>query len=190
MSKHRGFGFLACNVLACFLVSWSGDALAQVSGGVTSEAQPGTADLVQPPAASPAPASTPAPAAPPAIGPQPTQPPWRRGAAIQAGDSETASSAAASGGTQTQAGTNVRAQNSWLGSTGGLHVIDGSSGPVGTARMQLGFDYFSASDLLELGDHDQGLSGVLSLSATPIEQLEVFAALSSHSNSNTKGTPA
>jgi outer membrane protein OmpA-like peptidoglycan-associated protein len=55
--------------------------------------------------------------------------------------------------------------------------------------LQFGFDYFTASDLLLPGDTDRALSGVLSLSGTPIKQLELFASLSSHSNNNTLGNP-
>jgi OmpA-OmpF porin, OOP family len=84
---------------------------------------------------------------------------------------------------------NPGAQNSWYGSTGGVHVIDGGSGEVGTMRLQLGFDWFRAKDFLVPGDTNEGLSGVLSLSATPIEHLELFASLRSHSNSNSMGNP-
>jgi OmpA-OmpF porin, OOP family len=80
-------------------------------------------------------------------------------------------------------------QNSWHGSTGGVHVVDGSSGDVGTFRLQLSFDYFGANDMLLRGDHDEAIAGVLSLSATPIEHLEIFGSISSHANSNTLGKP-
>ena len=43
---------------------------------------------------------------------------------------------------EASAGRNLKAQNTWFGSTGGLHVIDGSSAEPGTLRLQLGFDYF------------------------------------------------
>jgi OOP family OmpA-OmpF porin len=81
------------------------------------------------------------------------------------------------------------AQNAWVGSTGGVHVIDGSSGELGSLRLQLGLDFFSARDFLEPGDKDQALSGQLSVSATPIEHLELFGALRSHGNSNSRGSP-
>jgi OmpA-OmpF porin, OOP family len=80
-------------------------------------------------------------------------------------------------------------QNSWHGSTGGLHLIDGSSGDVGSIRMQLGFDYLGANDMLLRGDYDEHLSGVLSISATLMDHLEIFGSLSSHANSNTMGNP-
>lgn len=82
-----------------------------------------------------------------------------------------------------------RAQNTWLGPTGGLHVVDGASGPPGTARLQFGFDYFSADEFLFVFDHNEWLGGVLSLSVTPIEHLEAFGSLSTHANSNTESDP-
>jgi outer membrane protein OmpA-like peptidoglycan-associated protein len=82
-----------------------------------------------------------------------------------------------------------RAQNTWFGPAGGIRVIDGTSGPAGTARLQFGFDYFSASDYLFTGDTNEWLGGVLSLSVTPIEHLEAFASLSTHANSNPLNDP-
>jgi outer membrane protein OmpA-like peptidoglycan-associated protein len=84
---------------------------------------------------------------------------------------------------------NPRAQSTWFGSSGGLRVIDGGSGEVGTFRLQLGFDYFRAGDFLVVNDIDQALSGTLSLAATPIDHLEAFASISSRSNSNNAGNP-
>lgn len=82
-----------------------------------------------------------------------------------------------------------RAQNTWLGPIGGLRVVDGTSGPPGTLRMQFGFDYFSSDDYLFVTDQNEWLGGVLSLAVTPIEHLEVFGSLSTHANSNTLGDP-
>ncbi|HET6338709.1 MAG TPA: OmpA family protein [Polyangiales bacterium] len=82
-----------------------------------------------------------------------------------------------------------RAQNTWLGPAGGVRVVDAASGPPGTARLQFGFDYFSADEYLYVLDHDEWLGGVLSLSVTPIEHLEAYASLSTHANSNTAGEP-
>jgi len=175
MRMHRGYGLAACMVLLLWSIAASAqvDANAGVSAGVEAEAS-------EAPAGSGATDAT-ASAAPARAAPR--TPPWRKRTAQ--GDNEKPAVDAASG----SAGRNASAQNSWFGSTGGLHLIDGSSGDVGTLRLQFGFDYFSASDLLLAGDSDNALSGVLSLSATPIKQLEVFASLSSHSNSNTLGNP-
>lgn len=79
--------------------------------------------------------------------------------------------------------------NTWFGSTGGVRVIDGASGAPGSLRFQLGFDYFGASDFLEVNDKHRYTSGTLSLSATPIEHLEVFASATSYSSSNNAGNP-
>lgn len=79
--------------------------------------------------------------------------------------------------------------NTWFGSTGGVRVIDGASGAPGSLRFQLGFDYFGASDFLEVNDKHRYTSGTLSLSATPIEHLEVFASATSYSSSNNSGNP-
>jgi OmpA-OmpF porin, OOP family len=81
------------------------------------------------------------------------------------------------------------AHNTWFGSTGGLRVIDGASGAPGTLRFQLGFDYFGASDYLEVNDKHRYTSGTLSLSATPIERLEVFGSATSYASSNNSGNP-
>jgi OOP family OmpA-OmpF porin len=188
MGKHRGFGLLACCALAFVLAARSIPAHAQSEPALAP--QDPAAGVSAAPVANATPAATPAAAPAAAAPPAPAVrvPPWRAGAVVQARDSETPA-AADSGTTALGAGHNTRAQNSWFGSTGGLHLIDGSSGPVGTGRLQLGFDYFSASNLFSPGDSNQGLSGVLSLSMTPLEQLEVFAALSSHSNTNSRGNP-
>ncbi|HKU43798.1 MAG TPA: OmpA family protein, partial [Polyangiales bacterium] len=82
-----------------------------------------------------------------------------------------------------------RAQNTWLGPTGGFRIVDASSGPAGTARLQFGFEYFSASEFLYVLDQNENLGGALSLSVTPIEHLEAYASLSTHANSNTAGDP-
>ncbi len=82
-----------------------------------------------------------------------------------------------------------RAQNTWLGPIGGLRVVDGTSGPAGTLRLQFAFDYFSDDEYLYSFDHNEWLGGVLSLAVTPIEHLEVFGSLSTHANSNDAGDP-
>jgi outer membrane protein OmpA-like peptidoglycan-associated protein len=43
--------------------------------------------------------------------------------------------------------------------------------------------------MLLRGDHDEALGGVLSLSGTVAEHLEIFGSISSHANSNTLGNP-
>ncbi|HEY2734353.1 MAG TPA: OmpA family protein [Polyangiales bacterium] len=87
------------------------------------------------------------------------------------------------------AAKNPYALNSWQGSSGGVHVIDASSGEVGSIRLQLGFDWFRAGNVFFSGDTDEQVSGLLTVSATPIEHLEIFGSLSSHANSNDKTDP-
>jgi outer membrane protein OmpA-like peptidoglycan-associated protein len=81
------------------------------------------------------------------------------------------------------------AHNSWFGSTGGVRVIDGRSGAPGTLRFQLGFDYFGASDFLEVNDQHRYTSGTLTVGATPIEHLEVYGSATSYASSNNSGNP-
>jgi outer membrane protein OmpA-like peptidoglycan-associated protein len=81
------------------------------------------------------------------------------------------------------------AHNTWLGSTGGVRVIDGGSGAPGTLRFQLGFDYFGASDFLEVNDKHRYTSGTLTIGATPIEHLEVYGSATSYASSNNSGNP-
>lgn len=83
----------------------------------------------------------------------------------------------------------LRTQNTLYGPTGGLRLIDASSGPVGTARLQFGLHYFTAGNYLVTDDDDQQLGGVLALSLTPAEHVEAFISLSTHANSNTRGNP-
>ncbi|HKP57083.1 MAG TPA: OmpA family protein [Polyangiales bacterium] len=82
-----------------------------------------------------------------------------------------------------------RAQNTWFGPTGGIRVLDADGGPVGTARLQFAFDYFSANEFLVVGDHNESMGGIFSLSLTPVEHLEAFVSLSTHANSNSMGDP-
>lgn len=83
----------------------------------------------------------------------------------------------------------MRAQNTWYGPTGGVWLVDARGGPVGTGRLQFSFDFLSVRDFLATGDQDQWLGGVFALSLTPAKHVEVFASLSTHSNTNTAGDP-
>jgi outer membrane protein OmpA-like peptidoglycan-associated protein len=81
-------------------------------------------------------------------------------------------------------------QNTWLGPSGGLHVVDAGSGPIGTLRLQLGVDFFSTSDFMLAGDSDDYTGGTLSLGARVADFLEVYGSLASHANWNDHETPA
>ncbi len=64
--------------------------------------------------------------------------------------------------------------NTWGGATGGFGLVDPSSGAPGSFRMQLGFDFFSASDVLSTGDNFDANGQSLSLSWTALKMLEVY----------------
>jgi hypothetical protein len=68
-------------------------------------------------------------------------------------------------------------QNSFSGPTGGIRIIDASSGPKGTFRLALNTEFFIISDFFVPTDEAHHFAGNLSLSLTPTEYLEVFAAV-------------
>jgi len=67
-------------------------------------------------------------------------------------------------------------QNSFSGPTGGIRIIDASSGPKGTFRLALSTEFFIISDFFVPTDQAHHFAGNLSLSITPTKYLEVFAA--------------
>jgi outer membrane protein OmpA-like peptidoglycan-associated protein len=67
-------------------------------------------------------------------------------------------------------------QNSFSGPTGGIRIIDATSGPKGTFRLALNTEFFIISDFFVPTDEAHHFAGNLSLSITPTEYLEVFAA--------------
>ncbi len=67
-------------------------------------------------------------------------------------------------------------QNSFSGPTGGIRIIDASSGPKGTFRLALNSEFFIISDFFVPTDKAHHFAGNLSLSITPTEYLEVFVA--------------
>ena len=70
----------------------------------------------------------------------------------------------------------VEVRNSFNGPTGGIRVVDASSGPVGSFRLALNTEFFIASDYFAPGDETHHFAGNLSLTVTPTEYLEVFAS--------------
>ncbi len=70
----------------------------------------------------------------------------------------------------------IEVQNSFSGATGGVRIIDASSGPKGTFRLALNTEFFIANDFFVPTDQAHHFAGNLSLSITPTEYLEVFAA--------------
>lgn len=67
-------------------------------------------------------------------------------------------------------------QNSFSGPTGGIRVIDASSGAKGTFRLALNTEFFLLQDYFVPNDRTQHFAGNLSLTVTPTEYLEVFAS--------------
>ena len=67
-------------------------------------------------------------------------------------------------------------QNSFSGPTGGIRIIDASSGPKGTFRLALNTEFFIIHDFFVPTDEAHHFAGNLSLSITPTEYLEVFVA--------------
>lgn len=98
--------------------------------------------------------------------------------------------------------------NSWYGPTGGIHVVDAGSGPSQSFRVGLLTHFFEDGGFLDPGsrgcvDEDgapglgllnggcgnQQVGGVLSLSYTPWDFLEIFASIGSRANSNPEEIP-
>ncbi|MCS6797993.1 MAG: OmpA family protein [Myxococcota bacterium] len=83
----------------------------------------------------------------------------------------------------------LRMGNSLDGPTGGLYVVDAAGGAVDAFRLQLATEFFFASDFLEPGDENERVGGVLSLSWTVADMVELFASLRSHANFNSQEEP-
>lgn len=77
---------------------------------------------------------------------------------------------------QARAARVAEVQNSFSGPTGGIRIIDAASGPKGTFRLALNTEFFVIGDYFVPTDRAQHFAGNLSLSVTPTEYLEVFAA--------------
>lgn len=67
-------------------------------------------------------------------------------------------------------------QNSFSGPTGGIRVVDASSGPKGTFRLALNTEFFLMRDYFVPNDRTQHFAGNFSLSVTATDYLEVFAS--------------
>ena len=83
-----------------------------------------------------------------------------------------------------------RAQNTYLGPVGGLHVVDAASGAVGTFRVQLATDFFFTNDFIVPDDDADHIGGSLSISWTVHEMIELFASVQSYANSNDMEDPS
>jgi outer membrane protein OmpA-like peptidoglycan-associated protein len=74
-----------------------------------------------------------------------------------------------------------RRYNSWQGPTGGIGLVDASTGAPGAVRIQLGFDFYSGDSYLRNGDEIDFRGQTLSVSWTPLQMLEIYGALANRS---------
>lgn len=70
------------------------------------------------------------------------------------------------------------------GPVGGVHIVDAGTGAPGTFRVGLSFGMFRKDGFIADGDQARASQGVLSLSYTPIKQLEIFANIAAWAASN------
>jgi outer membrane protein OmpA-like peptidoglycan-associated protein len=75
------------------------------------------------------------------------------------------------------------------GLVGGVHIIDGTSATPGTFRIGLHGQTFKRNGFLVSGDEHRFMEGILALSFTPIEHLELAASVSSYANENRTEQP-
>ncbi len=78
----------------------------------------------------------------------------------------------------------LRAGTTYFGPVGGVYIVDAGSGAPGSFRLNVATDFFVKKDYLQKGDTNRYFGGVLALSATPIEYLELSAAVTTRSNRN------
>ena len=81
-----------------------------------------------------------------------------------------------------------RVHNTYLGPTGGLHVVDAASGPRGTFRVSLMGEFFRAKGFLEGGAATR-FGGALALSWTAHENIEVFGSFQSYATTSADSDP-
>lgn len=70
-----------------------------------------------------------------------------------------------------------RKYNSWEGATGGMHLVDPTTGASGSVRIQMGIQVFDASDFLAENDNVEQFSQSLSISWTPTQYMELFGSI-------------
>ncbi len=74
-----------------------------------------------------------------------------------------------------------RRYNTWYGPSGGLFLVDGSTGEVGALRVSLGLGLYSGDSVLLRHDHVEQDQQVLALSWTAAKLFEVYATLANMS---------
>ena len=78
----------------------------------------------------------------------------------------------------------LRMFNSYLGPTGGLHVVDALNPPAGTFRIQLGIEFFAKNGFLRPEDEQSRVGGALSLSWSVHDLVELYASTHTVASSN------
>lgn len=82
----------------------------------------------------------------------------------------------------------LRRANTYYGPVGGINVVEAGSGAPRSFRLSLYTDFFFKDDYLYDGDENRYVGGSLSLSITPIEHLELSAAVTGR-NVRTRDRP-
>jgi len=80
--------------------------------------------------------------------------------------------------------------NSYYGPVGGIYVVEAGSGAAQSFRLQAISDFFYKNDYLYNDDKNRYVGGALSLSVTPIEHLELNAAVTTRSLRNERTVTA
>lgn len=80
--------------------------------------------------------------------------------------------------------------NTYMGPTGGLHVVDAGGGATSSFRAQLALDFFFSNGFINPDDDAKHIGGSLSLSWTVAEFAEIWASIQSYANSNETGDPS
>jgi outer membrane protein OmpA-like peptidoglycan-associated protein len=101
-----------------------------------------------------------------------------------------AEAAGSADGAETERARKLRAGATYLGEVGGVHVVDAGSGAPGSFRLNLASDFFKTKKYLKKGDENSYVGGALSLGITPIDHLELTAALTVRSNHNDAYAPS
>jgi outer membrane protein OmpA-like peptidoglycan-associated protein len=150
---------------------------------------PSAASAPKPPAALAAPVQAAASVQASAPAPAPVQASAPAPAAVPVVEEVEPASAARAAQPEARDAQRLRVHNTWYGPTGGLHVVDAGSGPAGTFGLQLGVDFFSASNFLIAGDQNDYSGATLALRLSVTDYLEVFVSMASHANSNDRENP-
>lgn len=75
------------------------------------------------------------------------------------------------------------------GETGILRVASAAGSTPGLVRVGLGFEFFTLNDFFSEGDENTRFAGILSLSGSPIDFLELWLNVRAVSNNNTLTSP-